>query len=518
MESYPDTFKVGIDDMLAYIPKIYLPIETLADARQIEYAKLNKGLGLTSMSFPDAHEDAATMAANAVRRLIEQNNLHPRQIGRIYMGTESALDGSKPTATYILEMLSQYFEPEFGKDCFLYCDVVDLTFACIGAVDALQNTLDWVRAGEDRIGIVIGSDVAKYDLASTGEYTQGAGSVAMLVKKNPRLIAFKPEWGIACKSEHDFFKPKRKFNKEDIINEVFQMAGITSMTAEDLLSRLNGHLDGKGLISMTDQSVFIHKDTPVFDGPFSNDCYQARIKEALQHFACQKNFEKDEVITDNWRRLIFHLPYAFQARRMFSEIYLEEAKMRGDIKELMEEIGVAEPQEDHFESEKDYLKAKASFFRAITKTSRYRNFVQEKIEKGERVSSQVGNLYTSSIFLSLMSTLEADLDDNIQLEGQDFGFFAYGSGAKSKVFEGEIQKEWKEVVSRFQLMNQLETRTVIDYPTYEMLHRGRATASVLEIRDEFSIQSVREERDDQEGARSYQWSGKVQEKAKIHAL
>jgi hydroxymethylglutaryl-CoA synthase len=41
--------------------------------------------------------------------------------------------------------------------------VVDLTFACIGAVDALQNSLDWVRMGEDRMAIVIGSDVAKYE-------------------------------------------------------------------------------------------------------------------------------------------------------------------------------------------------------------------------------------------------------------------------------------------------------------------------------------------------------------------
>jgi hydroxymethylglutaryl-CoA synthase len=68
--------------------------------------------------------------------------------------------------------------------------VVDLTFACIGAVDALQNSLDWVRMGEDRMAIVIGSDVAKYELASTGEYTQGAGAIALLVKENPRLLAF----------------------------------------------------------------------------------------------------------------------------------------------------------------------------------------------------------------------------------------------------------------------------------------------------------------------------------------
>lgn len=517
MKTYNDPIKVGIDDMVAYVPKIYLPIESLAQARKIEYAKLNKGLGLTSMSYTDAHEDAATMAANAVRRLIEQNGIHPQQIGRIYMGTESALDGSKPTATYVLGMLNQYFEADYGKDCFLNCDVVDMTFACIGAVDAMQNTMDWVRGGEDRMGVVVGSDLAKYDLVSTGEYTQGAGAIAMLIKKEPRLIAFEPNWGVACKSVHDFYKPKRKYNKEDIINEVLEMAGITSITAHDLLSRLNGHLEGQGLISMPDSAVYVHKDTPVFDGPFSNDCYQARLKESLQHFAQQSGAAADEVVTDNWRRLIFHLPYAYQARRMFSVLYWEESKQRGDFQELLQELNMAEPQLEDFDNEKDYSKAKGAFLRAVTKTDRYRKFIAEKIEKGERASSLVGNLYTSSIFLSLMSTLEVDWEDGVALEGQSLGFFAYGSGAKSKVFEGKVQKGWKEVVSRFHLMEDLNKRQAIDYATYENLHRGKATQSVLEVNKEFAVAAVREERDNQEGARTYEWVVKVPEKSSVHA-
>ena len=51
--------KIGIDAISYYVPNHYLPIEALAEARNIEYAKLNKGLGLTSMSFPDIDEDAA---------------------------------------------------------------------------------------------------------------------------------------------------------------------------------------------------------------------------------------------------------------------------------------------------------------------------------------------------------------------------------------------------------------------------------------------------------------------------
>jgi hydroxymethylglutaryl-CoA synthase len=145
----------------------------------------------------------------------------------------------------------------------------------------------------------------------------------------------------------------------------------------------------------------------------------------------------------------------------------------------------------------------------VTKTNSYRQFVAEKIEKGERASSLVGNLYTSSIFLSLMSTLEADWQDGVELEGRHLGFFAYGSGSKSKVFQAELQEDWKAIVARFKLFETLDNRQKIDYRTYEYLHRGKIDTAVKPDSDRFSITHVRTERDDQEGARTYAWTGKV---------
>jgi len=75
---------VGIDDIAAYIPRHYLPIETLAVERGIEPDKLTKGLGLTAMALPDVYEDTATMAANAARQLIERNGLKPQDLGRMF--------------------------------------------------------------------------------------------------------------------------------------------------------------------------------------------------------------------------------------------------------------------------------------------------------------------------------------------------------------------------------------------------------------------------------------------------
>ena len=86
--------KFGIDAIDYYVPPIALPIKELAKARSIDASKLEFGLGLKSMAITDKDEDTASMAANALLRLILNNNIDPRKIGRIYLGTESALDAA----------------------------------------------------------------------------------------------------------------------------------------------------------------------------------------------------------------------------------------------------------------------------------------------------------------------------------------------------------------------------------------------------------------------------------------
>ncbi|MEO8535875.1 MAG: hydroxymethylglutaryl-CoA synthase, partial [Flavobacterium sp.] len=182
--------KTGIDAISFDVANIHLPIKTLATARNIEPEKLEKGLGLIKMTLPDAHQDAIVFGANALTKLITENQINLNEISRIYVGTESAIDSSKPIASFLIALMEQ----KFGEDSLSECDVVDFTFACIGGVDALQNCLDFVKLNPTKKAIVVTTDFAKYDLNSTGEYTQGAGALAMLVTSNPRIIAFDENW------------------------------------------------------------------------------------------------------------------------------------------------------------------------------------------------------------------------------------------------------------------------------------------------------------------------------------
>ncbi|CAA6828040.1 MAG: Hydroxymethylglutaryl-CoA synthase (EC [uncultured Aureispira sp.] len=500
--------RVGIDDMALYIPQLYLSIEVLAKERGIPFEKLSKGLGLDKIAIPDAHEDAATMAANAAAEIIERNQLNPKDIGRIYLGTESALDGAKPTATYVLEMLRRKYKKQYGVDCFQNCDVVDLTFACVGGVDALQNTLDWVRGNPDRIGIVIASDIAKYELASTGEYTQGAGAIAMLIKQNPRLLVIEDTIGVATQGVHDFFKPKRSFSKEALIEEILQLADIKDISATDILAKLPDSLEIHSILGENDQSLYLHKDTPIFDGPYSNQTYQNRIREALLDFRKKRvainELTEEESILKHWSRMIFHLPYAAHGRRIASEIFMDDLKLSGDWAAFAQENELLMPQKEAFEQQDAYEKAYGLFLRSITKTGLYKAFVKEKLYQAEATSAQVGNMYACSIFLALMGTLEADYLEGNELGNKKLGCIGYGSGSKSKVFEVNVQPGWRAVVEQFNIHKKLATRQEIDYATYETLHRLQRSNSVQAAITGFKLDRVSDE-PLRKGARYYSW-------------
>jgi hydroxymethylglutaryl-CoA synthase len=446
--------KIGIDAISFYVPTLKVEMQDLAERRNIPYEKLNRGLGLQSMAVPDVNEDAASFAANALLKLFEDNNLDPREIGRIYLGTESAVDGSKPTATYAIETVEGKLSSSFGERSFKNCDVVDMTFACIGAVDALHNSMDWVRGNENRKAIVIASDLSKYELLSTGEYTQGAGAVAVLITHNPSIIAIDDVWGVATKSEGDFFKPRRTFRKSSILKEVVSKLNLNYSDEE--VGKIFSDSESE-FWSDPNHAVEVFREEPVFDGQFSNQCYSDRITEAFEHFANQKNIN---FLTD-WNHFIFHLPYAFHGRRIVFDNWLQWLKANNQFDKLVEEVGAFDE-----ENKKDWLKR-------ASKSNLYRNFVASKIAAGEKASSLIGNMYTASIFMSLLSLLCDALESDIEIENNTIGFIAYGSGSKSKVFQGTVQGNWKEKVNKVQLFEYLNSRTTIDIDTYEQLHKSQ---------------------------------------------
>ena len=451
--------KVGIDSLAYYVPSLYVDIEELAVKRDLSPEKLVKGLGLKKMTTPDYDEDSASIAANSVYRLIKDNKIDPRKIGRVYLGTESGVDASKPTSSYVVEIIENIFTKEYGERCFKNCDIVDLTFACAGAVDALENCCDWVRNGDDRQAIVIASDIAKYELYSTGEYTQGAGSVSMLICENPSIISFNGTWGVSTKGIGDFFKPRRVFKKSNILIEAAKLMGkdVSEKEAKIMLETA-----GSKFWSDTNDLVEVYKEEPIFEGQFSNESYKERIHEAIDNFNEQNPID---ILTD-WENIIFHLPYAFHGRRMIINKWLDWMYENNLSNEIYSEIGKPVSEDDK------------EWFKKLSKSSIYKSFINEKISPGEKASSEIGNMYTASIFMSLISSLVEANINNKDLENKKIGFISYGSGSKAKIFEGIIEKNWIDKVKHLNLFKNLNNRKKISVDVYEKLHKSKITSNI----------------------------------------
>lgn len=445
---------VGIDAIQFDVPKLYLPIPELAEQRNIEPDKLTIGLGLQKMSILDVSQDVITLGANALLKLIQQEQLQLDEIAKIYVGTESGVDNSKPVASYIIELI----ENKLGTKAFQHCDVVDLTFACIGAVDALQNCVDFIRLHPTKKAIVIATDFAKYDLNSTGEYTQGAGAVAMVVAANPKIIAFSTETGVATSGVFDFFKPKQTLLK----------------------SVITGNDSNENWFDVLETEITLVKDQPVYDGHYSNTCYIDRITAAYDHY--KKESQQSGILFNDWAFIFMHLPYCFQGRRTFIEIYAQENQ------HLLEQTAG--------ENTKEKIKG-------LAKSQAYQKLVAEKIYPTEIASGAVGNLYTGSIFLGMLSALYYAATNETQLSNEKVGFIAYGSGSKSKVFEGTLQKEWKAQIGKTKLFEQLELRTAVDFKTYERLHKKELKTAVLKPQNEFILSKIETENPIRKGARYY---------------
>lgn len=427
---------IGIDDFSVYVPKLYIPtVGKFAISRGIEPAKLVKGIGIERMAIPDAHEDAATMAAMSVHELMQRNSLRPQDIGKIYIGTESGVDEAKAIGTYVIGMLEQIYGPGSFQECL----TVELKSACIAASYALEDLCCWVAAGGDegRVGIAVASDVARYPLRSGGEYTQGAGSVALLVKRDPRLIALEDMIGVYTRDENDFFRPPG--------------------------------------CSMA-----------VVNGKHSNDCYLDAVGGAFASFAKKAirrgklQLREGECVSDHVSHFLFHIPYPRMVEYASAALFRQEWRGLPRWKGVEDELG-REPRAEDFSDPGEHQRAEADFSRRFSKSDAFRQAFSSKVGESARISRQVGNIYTGSIYLGLASLAE----QNLLCPGQRVCFCSYGSGCSAMVFSGIVREEADCPPGR-DIFKRLDQRWEISLQEYEDLHEGGRKESLIFPEREFA--------------------------------
>ena len=82
-------------------------------------------------------------------------------------------------------------------------------------------------------------------------------------------------------------------------------------------------------------------------------------------------------------------------------------------------------------------------------------------------------MYSASVFMSLLSMLNYHFDNDTEIRNQKVGFISYGSGSKAKIFQGEIQTNWKEKIKTSKLFESLNKRKEISFDEYQDLHKSK---------------------------------------------
>ncbi|WP_098729936.1 hydroxymethylglutaryl-CoA synthase [Brevibacterium epidermidis] len=189
------TAPIGIDDIELATSHHVVRLDDFAEANGTDPAKFHLGLGQDEFSFPAPDEDVVTMAAAAAAPIIARSGTEG--IRTLLFATESGTDQSKAAGMAVHSLL----------DLPSQMRVVEVKEACYSATAALQAAVGIVTRSPGQRVLVIASDVARYELDTPGEPTQGAGAVAMLVSADPKLLEIEPVSGLNSADVDDFCRP-----------------------------------------------------------------------------------------------------------------------------------------------------------------------------------------------------------------------------------------------------------------------------------------------------------------------
>ncbi|UCG68804.1 MAG: hydroxymethylglutaryl-CoA synthase [Thermoplasmata archaeon] len=165
---------VGIVSYGAYVPRFRISPQEIADVWGVDGESMSKGLGVTSKSVPGPDEDVITIAVEAARAALTRCRIEPKDIGSIYVGSESHPYAVKPSATIVAEAIGA--TPDMTA--------ADYEFACKAGTAAIQTCLGLVGSDLIKYGMAIGADTSQGAPGDALEYTASAGGAAYILGKD----------------------------------------------------------------------------------------------------------------------------------------------------------------------------------------------------------------------------------------------------------------------------------------------------------------------------------------------
>ncbi len=169
---------VGIVGYGAYLPRYRIKAEHIARQWGADPEAVQRGLQLYEKTVPGLDEDTITISVAAAKDAIRRAQVDPKEIGAVYIGSESHPYAVKPSGTVLIDALG------IGP----HVHVASYEFACKAGTEAMYVAYSHVKSGEMKYAMGIGADTSQGAPGDALEYSASAGGAAFVIG-GERVIA-----------------------------------------------------------------------------------------------------------------------------------------------------------------------------------------------------------------------------------------------------------------------------------------------------------------------------------------
>jgi hydroxymethylglutaryl-CoA synthase len=193
---------VGIVGYGAHLPRRRIKVEEIAKVWGADAPSFKKGLELLQKSVPALDEDTITLSVEAARNAIARAGIDPKEIGAIYVGSESHPYAVKPSGATVAEAIGAV--PD--------CHCADFEFACKAGSEGMFVSYGLVKAGLIKYGMGIGADTSQGAPGDALEYSAAAGAAAFIMGADEeRIVATVDETYSFMTDTPDFWRREHQF-------------------------------------------------------------------------------------------------------------------------------------------------------------------------------------------------------------------------------------------------------------------------------------------------------------------
>lgn len=306
---------------------------------------------------------------------------------------------------------------------------IDTYNACYGGTNALFNAVNWVQSAswDGRYAVVITGDIAIY-AKGAARPTGGSGAIAMLIGPDAPLV-LNPKHGTYMEHAYDFYKP-------DFTSEY-----------------------------------------PVVDGHYSLTCYTKAFDQAYRKYLTKSGTTEEGA--KQFGASAFHVPTCKLVSKSFGRMAYNDYAV-GSFKPADLPEGIADLTYEQSLTDRNVEKAFMGYVKEDAKT---------KLNPGVIASTNVGNTYTASLYLSLISTLTFAPES---LVGKRISMFSYGSGLAATFFSIDVVGDYSKIVETAGLKSLLDDREKVSPEDYEKALELREKAHLKKnFKPEGSIEHIR---------------------------